>query len=408
MKSLTVRVLMVAIAIAAQTGAGYLAWSLDEQLRAERATITEFEAQVRRASQSLANIGAAQRGYVAEGQSSERFQTQLTAIMAEATPKLAELRLAAKTPDAQGALETAIEAMASFGQADRKARDYVSSDQRLSASDVIFADGHDLLNKAIAAVEDARVRETGQHEAAMANMRRAQLLHVGGAVGLTLVILIVLVPVQQTLDLGDRMARAPSGSGLGLSQPPSSAGGADATKEPATEPPSRADQDRAETAWATRVLELGAAADICSSLARVQNLWELPVLLERVASVLDATGVILWMTDGRPGLLRPVLAHGYAPATLARMGSIEPDANNATATAYRTRTVQTMQAEPMTGGALVVPLVTADGCTGAMAIELRKHVEPSDYLRAVATILAAQMATLITPTPPADAPHGTE
>jgi GAF domain-containing protein len=90
------------------------------------------------------------------------------------------------------------------------------------------------------------------------------------------------------------------------------------------------------------------------------------------------------------------------------MGSIGPDADNATATAYRTRAAQTMQAEPPSGGALVVPLVSADGCTGAMAIELRKSVEPSDYLRAVATILAAQLATLITPTPAAGAPHGTE
>jgi hypothetical protein len=130
----------------------------------------------------------------------------------------------------------------------------------------------------------------------------------------------------------------------------------------------------------------------------------LPALLERVAGALDATGVIIWMPNGPPGLLRPVLAHGYASTTLTRMGAIEPDADNATATAYRTRTVQTMPAEPLAGGALVVPLVTAEGCTGAMAIELKKNVEPNDYVRALATILAAQLATLITPLPSASAP----
>jgi hypothetical protein len=40
-----------------------------------------------------------------------------------------------------------------------------------------------------------------------------------------------------------------------------------------------------------------------------------------------------------------------------------------------------------------------------MAVELKKGVDPSDYLRAVGTILAAQLATLITPAPAADASH---
>ncbi|MCX6537817.1 MAG: hypothetical protein NT151_02600 [Acidobacteria bacterium] len=411
MKSRTVRVLMVAIAVVAQAGAGYLAWRLDQQMRAERTTIAAFEAQVRQASESLAAIGAAERGYVAEGQSGERWQTQVTTMMKGATPKLTDLRLAAKTPEAQGALETAIEIMASFGQADAKARDYVSSGQRLSASDVIFADGPGLLTRAIAALEDARVRENVQHEAALAKMQQTQLFYLGGAVGLTLVILLVLVPVPRVTegsDVGDGVARAPVGAGLGLSQPSSKTAGAKAMAKPATGSAGLTGHDPRETAWSARVQELGAAADICASLARVQNLQELPALLERAAGVLDATGVIIWMSEGSPALLRPVLAHGYAPATLARMGSIGPDADNATATAYRTRTVQTLPADPPSGGALVVPLVTADGCTGAIAVELKKGVEPSDYLRAVTTILAAQLATLITSAPAADALHARE
>jgi len=390
MKSRTVRVLMVAIAVVAQAGAGYLAWRLDQQMRAERTTIAAFEAQVRQASQSLAAIGAAQRGYVAEGQSSDRWQTQLATMMKGAAPKLTDLRLAAKTPEAQGALESAIETMASFGKADAKARDYVSSGQKLSASDVIFADGHDLLNKAIAAIEDARVRENDHHEAVIAKMRQMQAFYVGGGVGVTLVILLVLVPVPQTAtasDAGDGMLLAPTGSGLGLSQASSKPSGAKAG------------------AGAERLQELGSAAGICASLARVRTAKELPALLERVASVLDATGVIIWMTAGSPALLRPVLAHGYAPAMLARMGAIAPDADNATAFAYRTQEVQTMPAVPPAGGALVIPLIAVDGCTGAMAVELNKGVEPSEYLSAVATILSAQLATLITPAPAANGSH---
>jgi hypothetical protein len=102
-----------------------------------------------------------------------------------------------------------------------------------------------------------------------------------------------------------------------------------------------------------------------------------------------------------------VLAHGYAPFALARMGSIDPAADNATATAFRTGKVLVVPSEPLACGAIVAPLITADGCSGAMALELREGVEATDRLRAVATILGAQLATLFTPTAPA-APAGAD
>jgi len=400
MKSRTVRVLMVAIAVVAQAAAGYLARQLDQQMSAGRAALTAFEAQARQTSQALAAIGAAQRGYVAEGQSSDRWQTQVATMMKNASPKLTELRVAARTPEGQGALETAIETLTSFSQADAKARDYIGSGQRLSASDVIFADGHDLLNKTIAAIEDARVRENAQHEAATAKMRQTQLFYLGGAVGLTLVMLLALVPIprgSKSSMADDAAELRSSGAGLGLSHM-TSRGVGTGLGEPAG-------ADHPDVAWVATAQGLGTAADICAALARVRSPKELPALLERTADVLNAAGVIVWMSEGSKGALRPVLAHGYAPVALARMGAIGQDADNATATAYRTQTIQTMPVDPPSGGALVVPLITAEGCTGAMAVELHKDVEPSDYLRAIATILAAQLATLITPAPAADAHH---
>jgi len=147
----------------------------------------------------------------------------------------------------------------------------------------------------------------------------------------------------------------------------------------------------------TRVPDLGTTADICAALARVQDPGELPALLERAAAVLEATGLVVWMPESPSGVLRPVLAHGYQPQALAKMGTIAPSADNATALAYRTRSVQVVPAEPLSGGAIVAPLVTSDGCSGAMAVELRHGVDPADHLRAVAMIFAAQLATLITP-----------
>jgi hypothetical protein len=92
-----------------------------------------------------------------------------------------------------------------------------------------------------------------------------------------------------------------------------------------------------------------------------------------------------------------VLAHGYAPLALSRMGVIHPAADNATATAYRTKRVVVVPAEVLASGAVVAPLISSEGCSGAMAVELRDGVEATPELRAVATIVAAQLATMLTP-----------
>ena len=121
--------------------------------------------------------------------------------------------------------------------------------------------------------------------------------------------------------------------------------------------------------------DLEVVADLCSSMARVQDTRELQGLLERTARALDASGVIVWMPDGPQGSLRPVLAHGYASLSLSRMGIIHPAADNATATAYRTKSVVVVPAEVLASGAVVAPLISSEGCSGAMAVELREGVE---------------------------------
>jgi hypothetical protein len=119
-------------------------------------------------------------------------------------------------------------------------------------------------------------------------------------------------------------------------------------------------------------------------------------LLDRAAAVLNAAGLVIWMPDGPGAHLRPTLAHGYAPVVITRMGTIAADADNATAVAFRTQVLQTVPAEGTAPGAVAAPLVTADGCSGVMAAELRAG-SPATDVRAVAAIIAAQLATLISP-----------
>ena len=53
-------------------------------------------------------------------------------------------------------------------------------------------------------------------------------------------------------------------------------------------------------------------------------------------------------------------------------------------------------AAPQAAGAIAVPLITATGCTGVFAVEVR-DAKPAADLAAITTILAAQFSTLVGP-----------
>jgi GAF domain-containing protein len=148
-----------------------------------------------------------------------------------------------------------------------------------------------------------------------------------------------------------------------------------------------------------RTPDLAATAQLCADLARVEETRELPGLLARAASVLEASGIIIWMAEGARSELRPVLAHGYSPQALGKMGTLPRDSETATAAAYRAGQLRTVASDTFSNGAIVVPLVTSAGCIGVMAAEVRNGAEAEPAERALATIVAAQLATLITPAP---------
>jgi hypothetical protein len=142
---------------------------------------------------------------------------------------------------------------------------------------------------------------------------------------------------------------------------------------------------------------LAAAADLCTSFARVNDAGELAALLAQMSAQLDAAGVIVWLAAPDGLSLRPALSHGYAPEALARLDRLDLAADNATARAYRLVRPQTVSAQDSTPGALVVPITTGAGCVGAVAAELRHGREQDATTIALARIFAAQLATLTGP-----------
>jgi hypothetical protein len=105
----------------------------------------------------------------------------------------------------------------------------------------------------------------------------------------------------------------------------------------------------------------------------------------------------LWIADPDGKELLPIAAHGYPDSVLARMGSLKADEGNATAAAFRTGLLQTVTATPGSNGAIAVPLLAPAGCRGVMSAEVRNDAERQPARLAAASIVAAQLATLVGP-----------
>jgi hypothetical protein len=155
-------------------------------------------------------------------------------------------------------------------------------------------------------------------------------------------------------------------------------------------------------------IDLASAASLCTDLSRVTTTAALPDLLGRAARILDASGVILWMSAGEQ--LFPVMGHGYRQDMLARLGPLARDAENAAAHAWRTGQLTVVGATGATGnGAIVAPLFGLHTCLGVLAAEVRHGAEYNPATQAVATMIAAQLATVIPawPAPSLTQPAGT-
>jgi hypothetical protein len=94
-----------------------------------------------------------------------------------------------------------------------------------------------------------------------------------------------------------------------------------------------------------------------------------------------------------------VLAHGYPDQVFARMPTVPRSANNAAAAAYRTAALQVVLTRPGSNGAVVAPLLSPEGCVGALSAEILRGRETADSVQALAAIFAAQLAGMLVGTP---------
>ena len=145
----------------------------------------------------------------------------------------------------------------------------------------------------------------------------------------------------------------------------------------------------------TSAVDFAAVAQLCTRLARALDVCDVTPVLDEAAQVLRAVGLILWVGDRYGNELSPVFTHGYSLEMTAQLGSVSRDSDNAIARAFRSAEARVVDGGAVSTGAVVVPLLTPTGCAGVLALELCHGGERLECVRAAATILAAQLATLV-------------
>lgn len=380
---LPVRLSLLFLCLAAIAGTTFLLWSSTRDADRDRAAMRTFEINARSAAVSIADLRAAQQSYVAVGQGEDFWFARVASIEKEIEERISTLRDAVTAPQAAAELEAAATALQEFMQMDLRARDFTRGRQLTLASDMIFADGFELTKKAGDAVDRALTAEQVGHDSAAAAVKRQQVIALAGAGATALLGLLLLLPA----------GRRPDSDPLATSA---------ALPLPIVSDETLADlRDfglvAAPVVPAARQVSLDRVASLCGELARIPDTRTLPSLLERAAGVLDASGIVLWIADPDGRELSPILVHGYSPQLATRLGTIKRDAENVTASAYRTSLLQTVKGDTISSGAIAVPLVGSSGCVGVMAAEIKNGGEQQESLLAAATIIAAQLATLVGP-----------
>ena len=369
-----------------------------------------FDQLARVASAALVDARVAQLAYVAVGQGLAFWTGKTDAAVKSANAALTALRASAG-PGARTAIDEAAETVVEFSSIDTRARDYLKTGQQLMAGDVIFTEGSDAAATAVHQIETARMAQHQAVDVEVAALRRQQMVTAGGAAGVVILVVLVLMlmPAPRAGAL-DRTADA----GLSIRQSAAEVGGSAPAPPPVMElelKPVPAPLPVAPITAQARGSVFKAATDVATDFGRVRDLDELTRVLGRAAEVMDATGLMVWVGSASGADLRPVLAHGYSAEMIARIPPVPRSANNAAASAYRSGTLQIVLSHPgSSSGAVVAPILSADGCIGALSAEIRNGGETSEGVQALAAIFAAHLAGVLATTTPAavDEPKAAE
>lgn len=422
MRRLWLRVVLVVAMLAAAVAASLEIFRAEQRISDNRRAEEAFAADTWALAVALGELRAAQGAYVSAGRDINSGMVAVTRRFEGVSDQLSALAGKATASGAITALNDAAAMIASLQRMDVQIREHVLAERPLIASDLIFTDTSELTGEIVDQLERARATERASHQAATAAERRTESSLLAGGGGVVLLVVLLLLPRagaarvdedagadagESTADDADAETSAGSvtagtaGDLLGLHEVAGSSPAEAAPPAPATETaPAVATSEPAP--------DLQRAADLCTDLVRSNSPAELPALLARAAQMLNASGIIVWVLDGTGNALRPAIGHGYSSAALARIGPLPCDGDNATAAAWRDGRMHVVASNgdgPY--GAIVAPLVSPDHCSGVLSLEMDDGWERSEAVQSTVEIVAAQLATLVSADPAAEAARRT-
>ncbi len=396
------RITVLVLALATVALAGHRLVILHDARAAAASAAATLDHDAARVLAGMQDLRAAQQAYVAAGQNEQVWTGKVSTLLPQIADGLTRLQRAARVSG--DSATAASKALAALGKADIRAREYLSEGQALMASDVIFSEARDALATTAAATDELRQREATARAADVAALERQQLYTAAGAAGGLLLFVLLLLPVPRPVVASPAaVAPAPATTPLTaeersiLNQPLR-------LDEPLLARPAEVPSGGAASVAPAGPVEapdeaLDEIATLCTDFGRLTDSAQIGDLLARAAPLARATGLILWVADRSGEVLHAVAAHGYDARVLARLGPIPRTAENATAAAYRAAHVHTVPGDATRNGAIVVPLLGPDGCVGVLTAEVAAGDERRASARALATIVAAQLATLVAALP---------
>ena len=269
-----------------------------------------------------------------------------------------------------------------FGNVDRRARDYVGSGQQLMAGDVVFAEGGETAAQAGQLIEAARLGESLAFDESEAGRRRQQAYALGGAAaagGIVIVILALVVPQRERGIAEVSPGTSPvAGGELMLRGDPlrkAETSGKEARQSGAGAESSRSALHGARSRERSRGLEEAARPRRrCARRQRPDHLdWQ--SRRRRLAA-----GSRPWLLAANAGADGPCAALGRQ---CRGCGLPDKRASDCPRPTWRLER------------RVWRPLLSPDGCIGALTAEINDRGETSDAVQALAEIFAAQLASVL-------------
>ena len=390
MQNRPLRVGLILIALLASAAAGFRVYLDEQSLSTSRQSARAHDQTAEQALAAIEDFRAATYAYVAPGQTSATWTKRAAASLDTVRDQLSSLEAAVAA--AGGSLTNPLNDLDQLAASDKRARAYVDSGQDLLAGDLIFNEMREIIDGATKSIVAARTQLAQSGDRAAAGVRQEQAMLALAVLAAWIVLAGVLVPTPAPVaeqpdwrqKLGERLKTPKEQDTLNLHLAP-------------VEPPHEATVPLPAPASA----ELQTVAAVCADLSALVDIGALPGALSRASDVLGAKGLIVWVASNDASHLSPVAIHGYDPQLLSRIGNVPRDSSNITSTAFREASPRQTAAKDSAPAALAVPMCGPSGPVGVLSAEMQPGRTADSTCIALATIFAAQLATLAMPVPAA-------